>query len=1050
MNVPSNRANGIKYLHSQGNYDFTVDINDIHGYYFRNTNNILYNFIIKGANPYSGQSRWENIRYDYNNDSIITYEQGCNDGGNQEHRSIVMLDGEITNEWFGINAAFNQDTKLKLNSSSNPPLVNYPKFNGLGDNLTPEPYILNGIEVKIVSENSDSSITVRVSKNRIDIDSNFRFAGKEIILLNIMGSGNTDLQVMPYCTLLINRSETPNRTVKVNGSFTYPTNFNCLSGSRFYVSPNGRVELRDSTTLALYQNSKLIVDSGAVVWVECGSRIVAVESSNIELLGTGNNKGKIIYESGCIVDTMFYDVTLCRKKSNGSFKPLPLKVSNIHFNAHWFLGLDTFISSSPLNISPQFNTPYLDSFDISGLISNYLDSLDGEGFGLGTVDKVYLHFLLFDGTLHRWMIDINYSDNSVDQYYADNPNIPFTSSNVIVRPDGASATVFFNAETATGYDKSIGRLFVPCGLSYASHILKKENISLNGFSTSYFSGDHHLIHYVLDEGECYASITMVANCYKCPEIFTFHIFNQDLLVPPTLEVIKACSGGAIIKAKGGNNCGDLESRWVKMDKEKDTIEKIETGKNPNSVNVSEAGFYRLEYFHSNDSNTVIYASNEIEVKESNLLAEPILTVVDAITVFRENGNGIQECYFEAKVYIENSINAKEYDFNLSLGSDKVGNWQNEDLGSLDIHLDTDSVPYLLVNQKIDCFTREVKITIVKKGDTTGTVLCEQIFPVDCECHPCDLIDISYSDVRRGFSGGLPHKLPWMYTHYPYPVWYDISIDTEPYNAGDVTVKVLSNESDAEPHIEEIESEDDTTIKRRFSFMCSGGRSVGNPVPLPPFPVIPILNTYDVSVEVCVNLDKQTDTCCDTTTLTFYCIGLLRDGGVVNLGGRLGIFYKLFELPDFSTPLNIAIYDHKDDKVMDVMSVEPTKLSDTFYLNSGSLSAGSYHAVFQLHNQIAAVPFTIEGIIKSVNAVPNPALHGNTTINYVFNRVPAGGIKVSITDLHGIERLVIHNGIVHSLAGSFAANVNSLPAGYYLIKFEAIAEKETVSITFIKQ
>ena len=92
----------------------------------------------------------------------------------------------------------------------------------------------------------------------------------------------------------------------------------------------------------------------------------------------------------------------------------------------------------------------------------------------------------------------------------------------------------------------------------------------------------------------------------------------------------------------------------------------------------------------------------------------------------------------------------------------------------------------------------------------------------------------------------------------------------------------------------------------------------------------------------------------------------------------------------------------------------------------------------------------EGIIQSVTAVPNPDLHGNMSINYVFNHLPAGDIKVSITDLHGIERLEVYNGMVYSLAGSFPTNVNHFPAGYYLIKFEATAEGETISIPFIKQ
>ena len=163
----------------------------------------------------------------------------------------------------------------------------------------------------------------------------------------------------------------------------------------------------------------------------------------------------------------------------------------------------------------------------------------------------------------------------------------------------------------------------------------------------------------------------------------------------------------------------------------------------------------------------------------------------------------------------------------------------------------------------------------------------------------------------------------------------------------------------------------------------------------------------------------------------------------------------YEIPDEYIPffpVKFWVGDYTQNKLSLLRVVsDSVYLQDSISFSVLPYSPGFYTVIADVGGYIAgSAEFEIEGIIQSVEAVPNPAQHGNTTINYVFNHMPAGDIKISITDLQGIERLVIYNGMVHFLAGSFSANVNSLPAGYYLIKFEAIAEKETVSITFIKQ
>ena len=64
--------------------------------------------------------------------------------------------------------------------------MNYPKFIG-GANGGFAPLILNGVEVKVVHKSGGTfgDIRVQVSKNKVDIDTNYRMAAKDIVLMNI-------------------------------------------------------------------------------------------------------------------------------------------------------------------------------------------------------------------------------------------------------------------------------------------------------------------------------------------------------------------------------------------------------------------------------------------------------------------------------------------------------------------------------------------------------------------------------------------------------------------------------------------------------------------------------------------------------------------------------------------------------------------------------------------------------------------------------------------------------------------------------------------------
>jgi len=113
------------------------------------------------------------------------------------------------------------------------------------------------------------------------------------------------------------------------------------------------------------------------------------------------------------------------------------------------------------------------------------------------------------------------------------------------------------------------------------------------------------------------------------------------------------------------------------------------------------------------------------------------------------------------------------------------------------------------------------------------------------------------------------------------------------------------------------------------------------------------------------------------------------------------------------------------------------LKDSISFSVSSFSPGFYTVIADVDGHIAgSAQFEIEGIIRYIEAVPNPDSQGNLTINYALNSMPQGAIRISVVDMLGNERAVVYNGVVGSLIGNIPANVNHLPAGtYYIILYK---------------
>jgi hypothetical protein len=548
-------TNAFKYLHSKGNYDYTLIDSTIDPNFGSWWSGKIFNFHEGAANPYSGQNRWQRIKYPNGNIYPPTIE-----------KDMVRRDGNVTYDFAGINANF--ETAKKLGISSNPPLVNYPTFVwGSGINSDLAPLILNGIEVEVMSSIPNYT-RVKVRRNKVDINSNYRMSARKIELMNITNWGGADtipdLVVKSGNILTINRSGSVTRYYKRGNRFNDPTTFTCHTNSRFYVEPNSRVHLQDSTILDLRSDSKLIVDSAAVVYVECGSRIdtVTVIALNIERRGTGSNRGMIVYQNcssgggsgggtgggggtgttdstrvdtiivdkdttdndndtsvvDTIVRTIIYKSTIICQNTDGSFNDKSIIIPDSTYlpDSRWFIGIDSL--SDSIDVSLYSPYPYSDTINAKIEISKYLDSLANKGINTDTIQSIYIYLLLEDSTLYRWKIDISPVPTFLSEYF-NGSNLPDN----FVMSEGKATLNLDNG--SLGQTIPLPPLDSACSYSILFD-------SSNFTAPDYPSILDDTLRFIFKEDFCSpASLVLHYSCEvpDCPEEFVINLHNTDCI-----------------------------------------------------------------------------------------------------------------------------------------------------------------------------------------------------------------------------------------------------------------------------------------------------------------------------------------------------------------------------------------------------------------------------------------------------------------------------------------------------------------------------------------
>jgi hypothetical protein len=276
-------ANGIKPIHSKGNYDYSfLGPSESSCILWGNP---IYNILEGSENPISGQNRTEGIRLDYNNNNDIALNAGVNNQGSSPNEThwVAKRNGNMTYDFLGYDINFVVGQKLGI--SSNPALINRPIYNSSSYQMSP--FYLNGISVLVSSVLANGDVKIKISYNDVAVNSNVRWTGN-IILPDVTNTINPDLDLFPNYTLTINKSGTSNRHTKTTSDdFINPTTFTCSQNSYFKMQNNSKTIIDNSSTLILDSGSTLEINDGAQLIIENGSKLEVKSGATIIIKGGG-------------------------------------------------------------------------------------------------------------------------------------------------------------------------------------------------------------------------------------------------------------------------------------------------------------------------------------------------------------------------------------------------------------------------------------------------------------------------------------------------------------------------------------------------------------------------------------------------------------------------------------------------------------------------------------------------------------------------------------------------------------------------------------------
>lgn len=356
MPAHTKRVNGIRVLNAQGNYDYTHEDAakpPSWDYFWYNT---LFTFRRRKSNPISGLSPFQSFPDDYPKkasvrgpgDEKIRHSNYFNGGGNEVFKIIRETNGHDTNLVLGHLGGVNHQARElfqrrspafqvgdELGLSGIQPILNHPLYRKSQSKL--EPYVLNGLRVTVLEQNSQGDITIKIEFDHFELSKSARWCGDVRLLAHPfhqpsklkriktskpqrmqtpqsmrmerdaqreapIGNNSTDsekpsrltLQAPPpgagelYATptyyslnissgtsLLLDKSGIANRhSITENKDFINLSVFTCEEGAYIHMESGSDLTITAGSSLILKAGSRLELEEGATVLVEKGGRLV--------------------------------------------------------------------------------------------------------------------------------------------------------------------------------------------------------------------------------------------------------------------------------------------------------------------------------------------------------------------------------------------------------------------------------------------------------------------------------------------------------------------------------------------------------------------------------------------------------------------------------------------------------------------------------------------------------------------------------------------------------------------------------------------------------
>lgn len=268
-------TNAFKILHAQGNADFAFTDSAGNRFYKRLQENAI-----------SGQHELTLIRADFNNDNIIPVNTDWNNevGFRNEHDGVLRENGRLTFAWSGHKEmAFSKGDEISRSGVST--ITNYPIYHEQQCLL--EPYIISPLSVEITGYDSVSgNYTITVHFNDVELRTNKSWTGN-LLIKNMNGAQQKDLIILPGVNLTIQLGSTPTRHTKdsTTSLFCKTSILTLDSNTVTEIMQNGRIILKDKSTLSLENNASLLIKSKNCLSLSKGCIIKMKPGSSLSIYG---------------------------------------------------------------------------------------------------------------------------------------------------------------------------------------------------------------------------------------------------------------------------------------------------------------------------------------------------------------------------------------------------------------------------------------------------------------------------------------------------------------------------------------------------------------------------------------------------------------------------------------------------------------------------------------------------------------------------------------------------------------------------------------------